>query len=95
LVGTVLPPRGIFVLAGFFGGTLLLLVEYDVLVFIFAVGIEDLDGLEDCTIEDGSVLLGSNALGANLAFPSESEDVTVGGDGVKDLDALEDELDVF
>ena len=72
-----------------------MLVEYDVLVFIFAVGIEDLEVLDDCRIESGSVLVGCNALGTSLVFPSESEAVTVGGDGVKDLDALEDELEAF
>ena len=68
------------------------------MVFVFTVCIEeDLEDLEDCTCEceDGSLLFGCNALGASLGLPPGRDAVTVGGDGVIDLDAFEDELDMF
>ena len=39
--------------------------------------------------------LGCNAFGASLEVVLGRSDVTVGGDGVNDLEALEEELDGF
>ena len=96
LLDAALPPKGIFVRAGFLGGMLLL--DWSPLVLMFEVGIED--GFEalradNDSFEFTSPSFGCNAFGASLAFPFGRDEVTVGGEGVNDLDAFDDELDKF
>jgi hypothetical protein len=53
--------------------------------------------LDECNSECEvcSVLFGCNAFGASLVLSSGGDDITVGGDGVKDLDVVDVELDEF
>ena len=46
-------------------------------------------------VEVWSILVGCNAFGANLELASGGDEVTVGGDGVTDLDVVDVELDEF
>ena len=96
LLDAVLPPNGIFVLAGFLGG--MLLPDWSALVLTLEVGMEDdLEALRagNDSVAFTSASFGCNAFGASLAFPFERDEVTVGGEGVNDLDAFDDELDKF